>query len=430
VKTYSLSHLSDHALLRDLAALVAQERAAMAGVLAHIAEVDVRRLYAPAGFPSMHAYCVGKLHLSEDAAYKRIQAARAARQFPAIFDAVADGRLHLTGLGLLVPHLTEANADELLTVAAGKTKTEIEQLLAERFPRTELLPLVEVIPASHQAEAGTPENVMELTRELAPAQVETSVQRSTVKPLAPKRFSLQFTIEESTHDKLQYIQALLSHAVPSGDVAQVFDRALDALKDQLEKQKFAATDKPQPHLLRSSSNARHIPAHVKRGVWQRDQGRCTFESDEGRRCTSRKFLEFDHIDPVARGGEATVDGMRLRCRTHNQYEAERAFGARFMAEKREEARCAAAEARARARSVAVARERTSAETEKVKESDVVPWLRALGFRADEARRAAALCDAVPGATLEERVRRALSFFHARARHQGAAGAVNGTGTVA
>src|SRR5438128_11630628 len=104
--SYSLSHLSDRDLLRNLACLVAQDRNTTAELLAHIAEVDARRLYVPAGFPSMFLYCVHELHLSEDSAYKRIQAARTARQFPAIFDALAQGRLHLTAVNLLAPYLT------------------------------------------------------------------------------------------------------------------------------------------------------------------------------------------------------------------------------------------------------------------------------------------------------------------------------------
>ncbi|MGH7340592.1 MAG: HNH endonuclease, partial [Candidatus Rokuibacteriota bacterium] len=87
--------MRDEDLLRDLATLVARDRAITADILAHIAEVDARRLYLPAAYPSMHAYCVGALHLADDAAYKRVQAARAARRFPQLFEAVADGRLHL-----------------------------------------------------------------------------------------------------------------------------------------------------------------------------------------------------------------------------------------------------------------------------------------------------------------------------------------------
>ena len=94
---YSLSHLADRALLRDLASLVAQDRATTADLLAHIAEVDARRLYKRMDFPSMHAYCELKLGLSTDAAGRRIQAARLARQYPEIFPAVADGRLFIRG---------------------------------------------------------------------------------------------------------------------------------------------------------------------------------------------------------------------------------------------------------------------------------------------------------------------------------------------
>src|SRR5439155_8332359 len=120
-----------------------------------------RRLYLPAAYPSMRAYCVHELHMSEDAAYKRIQTARAARQFHVIFDAVADGRLHLSAVVLLKPHLTPENLDGLLNAAAHKTKAEVELLLAERFPRSEMLTLMEEIPGSSP-----------LANELSPGTVE------------------------------------------------------------------------------------------------------------------------------------------------------------------------------------------------------------------------------------------------------------------
>jgi len=407
--TWSLSHLSDGALLRDLAALVAQDRGTTAALLAHIAEVDARRLYLPAAHPSMYSYCVHELRLSEDAAYKRIQAARAARQFPALFAAVADGRLNLTGVLLLAPHLTPANADELLRAAAGKCKPEVEQLLAERFPRSELLPLVQALPAAAPRPDkqlapervgcdGPAEGQLALERveshadSSAPERMETSAPRPRVAPVALERYALQLTIGQGTYEKLQYAQALLGHQLGPGDLAAVVDRALDALLGQLERRKFAATTQPRPR--RPSTGKRHIPAEVRRAVWERDGGRCTFISETGRRCPARSRLEFDHLDPVARGGQATVANVRLRCRPHNQYAAECAFGSGFMSHKREEAQRAAAT-------------RAAAEVQR-EERDVVPWLRALGFRADEARRAASVCETIPDATLEERVRLALS----------------------
>ena len=72
MKAYCYSHLADHVLLRELAAALSNERAGTATVLAHLAEVDARKLYLPAAYPSMFTYCVGELHLSEEAAFKRI----------------------------------------------------------------------------------------------------------------------------------------------------------------------------------------------------------------------------------------------------------------------------------------------------------------------------------------------------------------------
>jgi 5-methylcytosine-specific restriction endonuclease McrA len=120
--------------------------------------------------------------------------------------------------------------------------------------------------------------------------------------------------------------------VPPGDLDSVFRMGLELLVAKLERQKFAATDKPR--VGKPSKSPRNIPAHVKRAVWQRDGGRCTFVGDGGHRCEARRDLEYDHDLPVARGGEATVGNIRLRCRAHNQLEADREFGAEFMKNRR------------------------------------------------------------------------------------------------
>jgi hypothetical protein len=333
-----LSQVGDTELVHNLAAIVARDCGTTAEMLEHLAEMEARRLYLPAGYASMSAYCISALRMSEDMAYKRIGAARAARDFPAIIDLVASGRLHLTAVVLLRPSLTPENADELFRAATHKTKTEIEQLLAARFPQpdvpTVLQPIV-ATPATPNPDLtaievpadtpvfthGVPQLVPEPVERPAAAPIEPHAQtltpRPKLKPLAPERFALQVTISKSTHDKLRHAQELLSHALPSGDVADVLDRALDALIGQLEKSKFGAADKPRPQ-PKSSRSKRHVPAHVKRAVWERDQGQCTFVGDTGHRCASRKLLEYDHVDPIARGGTSTVANVRLRCRSHNQ----------------------------------------------------------------------------------------------------------------
>ena len=242
-----------------------------------------------------------------------------------------------------------------------------------------------------------------VTNQLVSRPVESSAPRAKLTPLAPERFAIQVTVARTTHDKLRYAQELLGHAVPNGDVAQVLDRALDALIAQLERRRFAATARPRTRL--GTPRDRHVPADVRRKVWHRDGGQCTFVSDKGHRCEARTLLEFDHVTPVARGGTATVDGMRLRCRAHNQFEAECVFGAGFMQEKREAARARAADARQR-RSAAAMPAAVAPAQDKPNQ-DVAVWLRAMGGRPDEIRAAVARCEAIPDAPIEQRVKYAL-----------------------
>jgi 5-methylcytosine-specific restriction endonuclease McrA len=149
---------------------------------------------------------------------------------------------------------------------------------------------------------------------------------------------MQVTIDRSTYDKLERARALLSHAIPSRDVAQVLDRALDALIAQLEKRKLGATTKPRERRRPTRQDSRHIPAHVKRAVRARDGDRCTYIAESGRRCETRDRLEWDHSVPIALGGRSTVGNIRLRCRAHNQLHADRVFGPEFMRHKRNRGR--------------------------------------------------------------------------------------------
>src|SRR5438067_3949501 len=107
---HSVAQLADRPLLDRLAQSIRGERAALVQVLACIGEVERRRLYRQEGFPSMYKYCVHHLKLSEQGAFRRIRAARLAREFPRLLAHVAEGRLHLTALVLLKPHVTSSNA--------------------------------------------------------------------------------------------------------------------------------------------------------------------------------------------------------------------------------------------------------------------------------------------------------------------------------
>src|SRR5262245_7106865 len=142
----TLDSIPDDELLRRLSQLLGDSRRVEADLVAHIGEVDARRLYAREASPSMYSYCTQVLHLSEAEAYLRINAARATRRHPILFTMLRDGRLHLTGIVKLAPHLTDENRDVLLARATHRSKHQIEELLAELFPRPDAPALMRKLP--------------------------------------------------------------------------------------------------------------------------------------------------------------------------------------------------------------------------------------------------------------------------------------------
>ena len=382
----ALQELTDSELLVRVKRLVQSERGATAALVAHLAEIENRKLYVGEGCRSLFTYCTQVLHLSEHAAYNRIEAARAARRFPLVVTGLERGDVHLTAVRLLAPLLTPENHRDLLAAAKHKSKREIEELIVRLRPQPDVPASVRKMPAARTAKAAAikiaakavespaqtaanavespatadaveapgagsvaapedaPENPTIATAmpespsgcavgqasaaglPPQPARPAQPVRPAAVVPLAPERYKVQFTASAATCDKLRRAQELLRHQIPNGDLAAVVDLALDLLVENLEKKKFGATDRPRRSGAVALVPSRHIPAEVKRAVWQRDRGCCTFVSPNGEHCTERGQLEFDHIRPHGDGGRPTVDNVRLLCRRHNQYEAQQFFG--------------------------------------------------------------------------------------------------------
>ena len=317
--------LPDADLLARVATLAGQERGATAALIAHLAEVEARGLHLAAGYGSMFTYCCEALKLSEHAAYHRIEAARAVRRFPVVLDHLVEGALNLTTVKLLARHLTEANHLVVLESARGLSRSAVESLVAGLAPEPDvpvtLRKLPTPSPAARSAAPLLPPRVPE-ARDLPVAfdrSPATPATTGKIHALAPERFRLQLTIGSDTLGKLRRAKDLLRHAIPSGDEAQIIDRALTLLLADVERKKLGATRRPR----RSGGTAaetRSIPAEVKRAVAARDQGRCVFLGTSGRLCGERAFLEFHHVRPFVEGGPATIENIELRCRRHNAYE--------------------------------------------------------------------------------------------------------------
>ena len=345
--TNSMATMSDRDLLNATARVVGDERRSTADLLALLGELDGRRLYLSEGCSSLFTYCTQVLHLSEHAAYHRIEAARAARQFPIILRLVADGSVTLTTVALLRPHLTAVNHESRLAAARHQSKREVEHQIACFAPKPDAKAVIRRLPeaSGNGPSAGNsagPAASEPQSAAIPPAMVtghapnahsrraDTGAAAHTPSPriasLARDRYLLRVTLSGEAHQNLRRAQELMRHVVPDGDPAVVLERALMLLVDQLERAKIAKVARPRGRSSQSSTRgSRHIPAAIRREVWGRDEGRCAFVGQRGR-CTETGHLEFHHVTPFARGGATTVANVSLRCRAHNRYESEQLFG--------------------------------------------------------------------------------------------------------
>lgn len=337
-----LKIISDDELLRRLSDLLKQSRRVESELVAHIGEVDERRLFAREASSSMFTYCTEVLHLSEHEAYLRITAARASRRYPALLAMLEDGRLHLSGIGKLAPHLTDANCQEVLARATHKSKREIEELVAELVPKPDVPPTVRRLPTRPQAapvaELG-PDRVTFLPKQgsaepVRPAVVVRSAPPppAVVQPLAPARYKVQFTASAEFCDKIERLTALMRPLVPDGDLAAILEQAVTEKLERLEAKRFAETKAPRKNLdeADTSPEGRYISAPVRRIVRKRDSDQCTFVDERGRRCSERQGLEFHHRNPYGLGGDRSPENICLMCRAHNAYLAEIEYGKKVM----------------------------------------------------------------------------------------------------
>jgi hypothetical protein len=373
------------------------------------------------------------------------------RQFPVLFEMVADASIHLTGILMLAPYLTADNHQGVLVRARYRRKREIERLVAELAPACDVPALVQplgvatgsrTVPGkgwaaltestlgwvrqlesgdgptrapsttdrehaklmseleaaqggarshagegSHaeeanveqasDVEAGTPVEMARLGSVEVAALARSESAVLSAGPLQPQlRFKVQFTADQAYVDLLERAKALLWHQLPNGDLVELQRLALEALVEKLQQRKCGALarakqstatlaaepanraaparNEPSPSNSPlataparnqtppapsgpaparnepSRPSSRHIPRAVRRQVWERDAGRCTFVDERGVRCRSVSAIEFHHEHPHARGGPATLSNLSLRCRAHNRLAAEQDFGRAFM----------------------------------------------------------------------------------------------------
>lgn len=355
-----LSSILSSELLAQTKKLVGEERNTLAQFLAHLAEVDFRKIHVDEGFSSLFSFLTRGLNMSEGGAVKRVRAARLGRQHPQVLAMIGTGEIHLTGASILYEHRDQTSFHALLSSCIRKTSKEIEVLLAKTFaiqgPVRESIRLIaapKMLNAQENSpiiDAGVfnPGNTQTLFSESVPqtSKNEGAESNKFDENLAAR---IAITISKVDLDRLNRLKQLS----PGDNLAKIFGDALAALLAQrdpaiLLKNPVKTLAKKSPSVTTQSiaknskgdnGATRYIPKNVRREVYLRDNGCCTFTSANGQQCTARGRLEFDHIVPFALNGANDANNLRLRCKAHNLHHARAIFGSDFMQAEMGHLRC-------------------------------------------------------------------------------------------
>jgi hypothetical protein len=208
--------LGDDALLARVKSLADHARSATAELIAHLVEVQRRKLHLASGYSSMFTYCCGALRLSEGETFNRIRAARAARRFPVILDVLAEGAVNLTTVKLLAPHLTDDNHLEVLQSARGLSRREVEKIVARLAPAPDAPTSVRKLPPRRPVPGPAAPVAPGATAHIfaaapTPMPMPAEARLAAVSALSPERYKLQVTISGETLEKLDRAKEMLRH---------------------------------------------------------------------------------------------------------------------------------------------------------------------------------------------------------------------------
>jgi HNH endonuclease len=347
-----------------LRALLRGERVALADFLVALADFDARRLWVDLGHSSLFYFLHRDLGLSKGAAFYRKTAAELIQRFPSVVEPLRDGRLCLTSVVELAKVLTDENLDEVLPRFFQLSKREAKEVSAELRP-VEVPPRREVVtpvraaagsaaalalqevPSTDLGQPVHPANQVDAAQLLVhpanqrasdPVHAPESASRSpvpaapsasaTIEPLTADLSRLHVTVSRRFLEKLEAARDALSHSHPGAGADEILEAGLDLLLERAAKRKGLVENprrEPPP-----TTDRGHVPAHVRRVVWERDGGRCQYPLASGGVCGSTLRLELDHVLPRAQGGPSTIDNLRVCCRFHNGLAAREAYGDAWM----------------------------------------------------------------------------------------------------
>lgn len=320
--------LTDAELVRETKFLADRSRHGEVQLLEHLAEFDARRLCIEEGHRSLYEYCTAALGFEEGEAYRRIRVARVIRGFPEALEALKAKRVTSSSLVVLSPWLERKNVSEWLALAAGKSRRELEALVAARYPQAPQPDAVRNIPFHPLV---VPAGAPPMAIEAAASAAVPDIAWQQMAPISAERVRVGFDAAVAISHLLERVKQLLRHKYPEGRLEDLIREVLDSYLDRKDPQrrlerKLAEggavaenSARPESRFPRDWAVGRYIPAKVKSEVWARDGGACSWRDKEGKICGAKDWLEYDHIHPYASGGRSDDPrNIRLLCRQHNQ----------------------------------------------------------------------------------------------------------------
>ena len=323
-----LSKIQDNQLLTNFSLVVQREREVISDLIVHLAELEKRKLYAAEAYPSLFSYLTEKYRYSGGAAYRRIQAAKLYQKFPEILELLQEGKLNLMTISLIEPHVNKEDGKKLMEMAVGKSQREIEDLLAEIHPReVRFKDVIRKLPIkARKNEAPLEEKKDSPKGHLFEGNDQgTSSAGNKNEKREIQRVKIEFVADESLAEMIERAKQVLRHKFPRGRLEEVFHQALtDMLEKRDPERKVARAEKKQQRPDEKKSThvkiqRRYIPQDIRRAVWKRDGGQCSFRTPDGKRCRERGGIELDHVKPWGIGGDSIAENVRLLCRSHNAW---------------------------------------------------------------------------------------------------------------
>jgi hypothetical protein len=310
----------------QLGKLLQVERQSVVAFILALVDFDSQEGWKALGYTSLWGYLSRELRMSDAMVATRVAAAQLARRYPQVGDLLREGKLCVTAMPRLATILTDANCADVLAEAIGKSKRDIDRLVATIAPQPERREVVQKLEL--RTFAVEKSRISEAPPRLAPTAKAFSAEL-----VSATRFRIHLDVPEEFMTLLEQARDALSHTSPSGGKVEVLMEGLRRIVRDRDRrmglvEKPRATPKeraPKPPWKREAPSAQ-----TKRIVWKRVQGRCQAQLALGGICGSTRKLEFHHLLELARGGPTTAENLSLRCKAHNLLAAQETFGRDFM----------------------------------------------------------------------------------------------------